>query len=85
MQYQVNAFNPAPNGPVPTPAMPEIPTLPSEMDSSTPPPLSEANVQSQTNETFSTAGINSWNGAEWNMISLGLEEPLPAQDVIDEL
>ena len=62
--------------------MPENP-FPSEMDSSTP-PYSETTAQPQTNETYLPTEFD-WNSAEWNMISLGLEEPLPAQDVIDEL
>lgn len=66
--------------------MPEIPTLSGEMVSSTPITLPETVVQSQSNDAFlPRSGLNMWSGTEWNMINLGLEEPLPTQDVVDEL
>lgn len=38
------------------------------------------------NGTYQAApGAGAWNDFEWDIISLGVEEPLPTQDVIDEL
>jgi hypothetical protein len=35
--------------------------------------------------TFTPEGIDATNNFGWDMISLGLEEPLPAREVMDEL
>lgn len=37
------------------------------------------------NESFLQATANIPTDPQWDLISLGLEEPLPAQDAIDEL
>jgi hypothetical protein len=35
--------------------------------------------------TFTPEGVDATNNFGWDMISLGLEEPLPAREVMDEL
>ena len=49
------------------------------------PPLPGTYEQPQPNEQYLPGGAQTWNEDQWNMISLGLEEPLPTQEAIDEL
>lgn len=65
--------------------MPEIPSFSNDMDISTT-TLSGTGVQAQVNANyFPGPDADLWGNFEWDMISLGLEEPLPTQDVVDEL
>lgn len=79
-QPQENDFD----GPIPmsigeAPALPEIPSISNSMETSIA-PLPQANGPYPPGP-----GPDMWNGFEWDMISLGLEESLPTQDVVDEL
>lgn len=40
---------------------------------------------SQSNPSLFTGGIDAPGASSWDLLSLGLEEPLPSQDVIDDL
>jgi hypothetical protein len=76
------------NLPLPSGALNDLPdfaTLPNEMKSD--PSLSlDALGGFHTSQTgFTEPDLGSGNDFSWEMIGLGLEEPLPAQDVIDEL
>jgi hypothetical protein len=68
-----------------TPALPEIPPLSNDMGNPLV-PLPATAMQPQLNGAYcAEPDADVWNGFEWDMISLGLEEPLPKQEVIDEL
>ncbi|KAE8151866.1 fungal-specific transcription factor domain-containing protein [Aspergillus avenaceus] len=53
------------------------------MESLSPPEVDLNNMQSS--QAFMTPGVDRTGNFGWDMISLGLEEPLPSRDVIDEL
>lgn len=68
-----------------TPALREIHPLSNDMGNPIV-PLPATAMQPQMNEAYcAKPDVDVWNGFEWDMISLGLEEPLPVQEVIDEL
>ncbi|KAL4943344.1 hypothetical protein BDV06DRAFT_190028 [Aspergillus oleicola] len=45
----------------------------------------EAQPMAGTSTSFTPEGLDAANNFDWGMISLGLEEPFPAREVIDEL
>jgi hypothetical protein len=49
------------------------------------PPVTNDLGQSQPSQMLFTGPTSAPNDPSWDLISLGLEEPLPTQDVIDEL
>jgi hypothetical protein len=82
-QSHDNAFSAPPNEESLL-SLPDISGLAAEMDG--PMPTSNAASTSQLGQMFPPLpqpGIP--NDPSWDLISLGLEEPLPTQDVIDEL
>lgn len=65
-------------------SLPDISGLAGEMDGSM--PTSNAASTSQQGQMFFPPSQQSIpDDPSWDLISLGLEEPLPTQDVIDEL
>ncbi|KAJ5570163.1 uncharacterized protein N7459_009593 [Penicillium hispanicum] len=64
--------------------LPEIPALAADIGSSIPPATAGVGP-SQPSRSFYPSADNIPTDPQWNLIGLGLEEPLPAQDVIDEL
>ncbi|CAL5874636.1 uncharacterized protein PFLUO_LOCUS8933 [Penicillium psychrofluorescens] len=65
-------------------SLPDISGLAEEMDG--PMPTANAAPTSQSGQIFFPCSQQSTpNDPSWDLISLGLEEPLPTQDVIDEL
>lgn len=67
--------------------MTDIPSFPDELDDSTP-PLAARFGQPQPETTYLPgAGLNYSSGDTfgYEMVAMGLEEPLPPQDVIDDL
>lgn len=54
------------------------------MSNTIPPPANGLDT-SQASQLFFPETNNIPSGPQWDLISLGLEEPLPAQDAIDEL
>lgn len=80
---QENAFT----APIQDEAMlpfPEISALGNEMETSMPSSSDAANP-SQPVQTFFPPPPSMPNDTPWDLIGLGLEEPLPTQEVIDEL
>ena len=68
-----------------TPGLLHIPPIPTGLSNPVQ-PLPEAAGQPQMNATYPVEpGTGAWNDFDWSMISLGLEEPLPIQEVVDEL
>ena len=82
-QPQNNAFT-APFNDESILALPEISGLVNDIGSTVP---SSANGMgsSQPNQTLFQGATPFPSDPQWDLISLGLEEPLPAPDVIDEL
>ncbi|KAJ5280986.1 hypothetical protein N7478_006358 [Penicillium angulare] len=64
--------------------LPDISGLVPELSNAIPPPARGMDT-SQPSQSFFPEPVNVTTDPQWEMISLGLEEPLPAQDVIDEL
>ena len=64
--------------------LPEVPALSGDMGGSIP-PITSAVGASQPSQSFYPPVNSIPRDPQWDLISLGLEEPLPAQDVIDEL
>ncbi|KAE8352810.1 fungal-specific transcription factor domain-containing protein [Aspergillus coremiiformis] len=64
--------------------MSEVTPFMNGMDAAMPSPDEEIN-NLQSSQTHLTPGLDRTGNFGWDMISLGLEEPLPAQEVIDEL
>ena len=65
--------------------LPDLGTLPNEMGGIPQLPLDGAGGLHSGQICFPEPDLGSGNDFSWEMIGLGLEEPLPAQDVIDEL
>lgn len=86
LQQHQNAFanaNTVPNDPIQ--GMPNVPMLPNDIDSQIQ-SLAQTFGQPQSDQPGLPGADLGYNGEfPWEMVSLGLEEPLPAQDVIDEL
>ncbi|KAE8375117.1 fungal-specific transcription factor domain-containing protein [Aspergillus bertholletiae] len=64
--------------------IPETTQVTSSIDASTSSPEGEIN-NIQPGPTFLTPGLDRTGNFGWDMISLGLEEPLPDREIIDEL
>lgn len=65
-------------------ALPDLTSLGNDMSNTIPPPTNGMDT-SQPSQLFFPETNNIPSGPQWDLISLGLEEPLPAQDAIDEL
>ncbi|KAJ5564823.1 hypothetical protein N7513_001065 [Penicillium frequentans] len=65
-------------------ALPDLTSLGNDMSNTIPPPTNGLDT-SQPSQLFFPETNNIPSGPQWDLISLGLEEPLPAQDAIDEL
>ncbi|KAJ5935424.1 hypothetical protein N7466_004971 [Penicillium verhagenii] len=70
-------------------ALPDLSILENDMGSAIPPVANSLDASQPSQFNFPDTNINIPNNissdSQWNLISLGLEEPLPAPDVIDEL
>ncbi|EAW10646.1 putative C6 transcription factor Prf [Aspergillus clavatus NRRL 1] len=64
--------------------IPDIPSLANEMSNSLSPPQPIIDHQASS-QLYLPSDLNTASSFGWDMLSLGLEEPLPTQDVIDEL
>ncbi|KKK14252.1 hypothetical protein AOCH_001427 [Aspergillus ochraceoroseus] len=77
----------APSFPVPIPDEPtdmtDVPLIGHEFNPSV--PLPEESSNTGPAPSFVPEGMSRPNTFGWDMISLGLEEPLPAQEIIDDL
>lgn len=71
-----NAFDAPMSDDVPSAEIPDIPVLADDMG-----PSSETTGQPQPDQHY----MPETGYSAWDMLSLGLEEPLPAQSVINEL
>ncbi|KAJ5183630.1 hypothetical protein N7492_001246 [Penicillium capsulatum] len=65
------------------PAFPDLPTLGPNLGGAITPPSNELGTAPPNEAFLQTSSIPT--DPQWDLIELGLEEPLPAQDVIDEL
>lgn len=83
LQPQDNAFTaPLPDESIL--ALPEISGLGTDMGSAIPQSTTGMET-SQPSQTFFQGAATFPSDPQWDLISLGLEEPLPTQDAIDEL
>lgn len=64
--------------------LPDISGLGNDIDLPIP-PVTNGLGPSQPSQMLFTGPAGAPNDPSWDLISLGLEEPLPTQDVIDEL
>ncbi|KAB8232268.1 putative C6 transcription factor Prf [Aspergillus alliaceus] len=81
---QGNGFNVAASNPNEFVAIPEVAPFANSMDAPMSSPDEDIN-NVQSNQTFLTPGLDRTGNFGWDMISLGLEEPLPSREVVDEL
>jgi hypothetical protein len=64
--------------------LPDVPFLATDPSSSLSPPQPIVEHQALS-QAYLPSGLNDGGNFGWEMLGLGLEEPLPTQDVIDEL
>ncbi|RLM00469.1 hypothetical protein CFD26_107368 [Aspergillus turcosus] len=64
--------------------LPDVPFLATDLSSSLSPPQPIIEHQALS-QAYLPPGLNAEGNFGWDMLGLGLEEPLPTQDVIDEL
>ncbi|KAF7118203.1 hypothetical protein CNMCM5793_007604 [Aspergillus hiratsukae] len=64
--------------------LPDVPFLATDLSSSLSPPQPIVEHQALP-QGYLPSGLNAGGNFGWDMLGLGLEEPLPTQDVIDEL
>ncbi|GFF25390.1 uncharacterized transcriptional regulatory protein C530.05 [Aspergillus udagawae] len=65
-------------------SLPDVPLLATDLSTSLSPPQPIVEQQALS-QAYLPSGLNTEGNFGWDMLSLGLEEPLPTQDVIDEL
>ncbi|KAL4892167.1 fungal-specific transcription factor domain-containing protein [Aspergillus ambiguus] len=65
--------------------LPDLPTLPNDIDEPPSPAATGAINPNQGTQMFLPPAVDHTGTFGWDMISLGLEEPLPTREVIDEL
>jgi hypothetical protein len=65
-------------------SLPDVPLLAADLSTSLSPPQPIVEQQA-VSQAYLPSGLNTEGNFGWDMLSLGLEEPLPTQDVIDEL
>lgn len=83
-QPQENAFDTSMPNSTLSPNFPSISAIPDEVERC----IASGNVATQPQPSrgyLPEPGFNMTSNSTWDMISLGLEEPLPDQNVIDEL
>lgn len=64
--------------------LPDVPLLPTDLNTSLSPPQPIVEHQ-PLSQAYLPSGLHTGGNFGWDMLGLGLEEPLPTQDVIDEL
>ncbi|KAF7160948.1 hypothetical protein CNMCM5623_006510 [Aspergillus felis] len=65
-------------------SLPDVPLLATDLSTSLSPPQPIVE-QEALSQAYLPPGLNTGGNFGWDMLGLGLEEPLPTQDVIDEL
>jgi hypothetical protein len=65
-------------------SLPDVPLLATDLSTSLSPPQPIVEHQ-PLSQAYLPSGLNTGGNFGWDMLGLGLEEPLPTQDVIDDL